>query len=97
MKWGGRAHRPLSGLPWPSIFWRPTGRLYCYATMGNGTALIIQLYGTPEQKEKYVNKLTAAQWGGTMLLTESEAGSDVGALTTTAVKNPDGTYSLDRQ
>ena len=29
-----------------------------------------------------------------MLLTEPEAGSDVGALTTTAVKNPDGTYSL---
>ncbi len=29
-----------------------------------------------------------------MLLTESEAGSDVGALTTTAVKNPDGTYSI---
>ena len=27
--------------------------LYCYATMGNGTAHIINLYGTPEQKEKY--------------------------------------------
>ena len=60
--------------------------LYCYATMGNGTAHIINLYGTPEQKEKYVKKLTAAEWGGTMLLTESEAGSDVGALTTTAVQ-----------
>jgi hypothetical protein len=30
----------------------------------------------------------------TILLTESQAGSDVGALTTTAVKNPDGTYSI---
>ena len=68
--------------------------LYCYATMGNGTAHIINLYGTPEQKERYVKKLTAAEWGGTMLLTESEAGSDVGALTTTAVKNDDGTYFL---
>jgi alkylation response protein AidB-like acyl-CoA dehydrogenase len=68
--------------------------LYCYATMGNGTAHIINLYGTPEQKEKYVKKLTAAEWGGTMLLTESEAGSDVGALTTTALRNSDGTFSL---
>jgi alkylation response protein AidB-like acyl-CoA dehydrogenase len=68
--------------------------LYCYATMGNGTANMIQLYGTLEQKDKYVKKLTAAEWGGTMLLTEPEAGSDVGALTTTAVKNADGTYSL---
>ncbi|UCG07963.1 MAG: acyl-CoA dehydrogenase, partial [Desulfobacterales bacterium] len=68
--------------------------LYCYATMGNGTANMIHLYGTAEQKKMYVEKLTSAQWGGTMLLTESEAGSDVGALTTTAVKNPDGSYSL---
>ncbi len=68
--------------------------LYCYASMGNGTALLVHLYGTPEQKEKYIKKLTSAQWGGTMLLTESDAGSDVGALATTAVKNPDGTYSL---
>ena len=68
--------------------------LYCYATMGNGTAHIIDLYGTPEQKDKYVRKLVSAEWGGTMLLTESEAGSDVGALTTTAVRNDDGTYYL---
>ena len=68
--------------------------LYCYATMGNGTARIIHLYGTPAQREKYVTKLTAAQWGGTMLLTEPGAGSDVGALTTTAQRNADGTYSL---
>jgi alkylation response protein AidB-like acyl-CoA dehydrogenase len=68
--------------------------LYIYATMGNGTANMIQLYGTQEQKDKYVKKLTAAEWGGTMLLTEPEAGSDVGALSTTAVRNENGTYSL---
>ncbi len=68
--------------------------LFCYASMGNGTALMIDLYGTEEQKETYLKKLTSAQWGGTMLLTESDAGSDVGALTTTAVRNEDGTYTL---
>ena len=67
---------------------------YCYATMGNGTARIIDLFGTPQQKEKFVLKLTSSEWGGTMLLTEPEAGSDVGALTTSAVKNDDETYSL---
>lgn len=66
-----------------------------YLTMGsNGSALIIQLFGTEEQKRKYVKRLTSVEWGGTMLLTESNAGSDVGALETTAVKNADGTYSL---
>ena len=68
--------------------------LYSYAAMGNGTAEMIDKYGTPEQKEKYIQKLVAGKWGGTMLLTESQAGSDVGALETTAVKNEDGTYSL---
>jgi len=82
---GAAAAEYFLGANWP---------LYCYATMGNGTAHIINLYGTPEQKEKYVKKLTAAEWGGTMLLTESEAGSDVGALTTTAVRNSDGTFAL---
>jgi alkylation response protein AidB-like acyl-CoA dehydrogenase len=75
----------LLGANWP---------LVGYATMGNGTANMIQLYGTDEQKEKYVKKLTSAEWGGTMLLTEPEAGSDVGALSTTATRNPDGTFTL---
>ena len=35
-----------------------------------------------------------AFWGGTMVLTESEAGSDVGALTTAAGQLPDGTYAV---
>jgi len=91
---GGQGAPAFVGAAVAEYFLAANWALYCYATMGNGTALIIQLYGTEEHKKKYVRKLTAAQWGGTMLLTESEAGSDVGALTTTAVKNPDGTYSL---
>ena len=82
---GAAAAEYFLGANWP---------LYCYATMGNGTAHIIDLFGTQEQKDRYLEKLTSAQLGGTMLLTESDAGSDVGALTTTAVRNEDGTYSL---
>lgn len=68
--------------------------IYSYATMGNGTADMIYKYGTPEQIDTYVKKLVTGQWGGTMLLTEPQAGSDVGALTTSATRNDDGTYSL---
>jgi hypothetical protein len=73
------------------------GANYClanYGMMGHGTGKMIELFGTPEQKELFVKKLYTAQWGGTMLLTEPEAGSDVGALTTSARKNPDGTYCI---
>ncbi len=91
---GGQGAPAFLGAAAAEYFLAANWALYCYATMGNGTALIIHRYGTEEQKKKYVHKLTAARWGGTMLLTEPEAGSDVGSLTTTAVKNPDGTYRL---
>jgi hypothetical protein len=65
-----------------------------YGSMGAGTGYMIETYGTEEQKKSYLKKLYTGEWGGTMLLTESDAGSDVGALTTNAVRNPDGTYSL---
>ena len=91
---GGQGAPAFVGAAAAEYFLGANWALYCYTTMGNGTAHLINLYGTPEQKEKYVRKLTAADWGGTMLLTEPDAGSDVGALTTTAVRNDDGTYSL---
>jgi alkylation response protein AidB-like acyl-CoA dehydrogenase len=91
---GGQGAPAFIGAAAAEYFLGANWALYCYSTMGNGTAHIINLYGTPEQKEKYVKKLTSAEWGGTMLLTESDAGSDVGALTTTAVRNSDGTFSL---
>jgi hypothetical protein len=68
--------------------------LHSYASMGSGTARMIQLYGTEAQKQTYLEKLYTGRWGGTMLLTEPEAGTDVGALTTTAVQIGDGSYSL---
>jgi alkylation response protein AidB-like acyl-CoA dehydrogenase len=91
---GGQGAPTFLGAAAAEYFLAANWPLYCYATMGNGTANMIQLYGTPEQKNTYVKKLTSAEWGGTMLLTESEAGSDVGALSTTAVRNPDGSYTL---
>ncbi len=73
------------------------GGNYClsnYATMGHGTGKMIELFGTKTQKDLYLKKLYTGKWGGTMLLTEPEAGTDVGALTTSACKNPDGSYTL---
>ena len=65
-----------------------------YTLLGHGTGKMIELFGTDALKAKFLKKLYTAQWGGTMLLTEPGAGSDVGALTTSAKKNDDGTYSI---
>ena len=51
-------------------------------------------HGTPEQQAFYLPKLSTGEWTGTMNLTESQAGSDVGALRSTAKPRPDGKWSI---
>ncbi|MFH2061149.1 MAG: acyl-CoA dehydrogenase [Pseudomonadota bacterium] len=65
-----------------------------YYGMTHGAAKLVEAFGDETQKKLYMKKMFSGRWGGTMLLTEPEAGSDVGALTTTATKNDDGTYSI---
>lgn len=65
-----------------------------YPGLAEGAAHLVATFGTEKQKSKYLGKLLSGQWGGTMVLTEPNAGSDVGALTTTAKKNADGSYSI---
>ncbi len=62
--------------------------------LSHGAGKLIEIFGTEKQKEMFLEKIYSGEWGGTMALTEPEAGSDLAALTTSAVKNPDGTYSL---
>ncbi len=45
----------------------------------------------------YLPRLTSGEWGGTMNLTEPQAGSDVGALRTKAEPNADGSYAITGQ
>ncbi len=54
-------------------------------------------YGDDAQKKRYLPKMISGEWTGTMNLTEPQAGSDVGALTTRAVKRDDGTYGITGQ
>jgi len=68
--------------------------LMTYPILGHGAGKMINLYGTPKQKELFLKKLYTGIWGGTMLLTEPGAGSDVGALTTSARKRDDGSYDI---
>jgi alkylation response protein AidB-like acyl-CoA dehydrogenase len=51
-------------------------------------------HGSEEQQAMYLEKLVSGEWSGTMCLTEPQAGSDVGALTTRADRQDDGTYRL---
>ncbi|KWX56771.1 acyl-CoA dehydrogenase [Mycobacterium sp. NAZ190054] len=67
--------------------------VYMYA-MGAGFADIFYHLGTEEQK-KWAKLAADRGWGSTMVLTEPDAGSDVGAGRTKAVQQPDGTWHID--
>jgi len=62
-----------------------------------GAANLVKNFATEEIKKLYLEKMISGEWGGTMCLTEPDAGSDVGALKTKAVKQKDGTYLITGQ
>ncbi|MGH1464391.1 MAG: acyl-CoA dehydrogenase [Cognatishimia sp.] len=57
----------------------------------------LEIHATDAIKDIYLPKLISGAWSGTMNLTEPQAGSDVGALSTKAVRNDDGTYAITGQ
>lgn len=65
-----------------------------YPGLVHGAGHLVEVFGTDKQKELFLKNMYSGKWGGSMLLTEPDAGSDVGALTTTAKLNDDGTYSI---
>ncbi|MQY04861.1 acyl-CoA dehydrogenase [Actinomadura macrotermitis] len=67
--------------------------IYMFSS-GPGFAQILWHIGTPEQK-KFAELALERQWGATMVLTEPDAGSDVGAGRTKAVQQPDGTWHIE--
>jgi hypothetical protein len=57
-----------------------------------GAAHLIETFGSDALKATYCERMYSGEWTGTMCLTEAGAGSDLGALTTKAVRQDDGTY-----
>ena len=62
-----------------------------------GSIHALSAHGSQEQKLAWLPKLITGEWAGTMNLTEPQAGSDVGALTTKAEVQDDGTYKITGQ
>ncbi|MBU0969074.1 MAG: acyl-CoA dehydrogenase family protein, partial [Proteobacteria bacterium] len=65
-----------------------------YPGLTHGAGKLVEEFGTQEQKQKYLKNLYTGKWAGTMCLTEPEAGSDVGNLTSIAKRNADGSFSI---
>ena len=91
----------LGGMPMPrALQWAliehvlgANPAVYMYA-LGAGFAQIMYHLGTEEQK-KWAVLAAERGWTSTMVLTEPDAGSDVGAGRTKAIQQPDGTWHID--
>ncbi|KJS52493.1 butyryl-CoA dehydrogenase [Streptomyces rubellomurinus subsp. indigoferus] len=90
----------LGGTPCPpSLFWavgelllgaHPAVWMYCGFP---SFASVVQRLGTAEQ-HRLARHMVERRWGATMVLTEPDAGSDVGAARTTARRREDGSWEL---
>ena len=65
-----------------------------YPGLSHGAHAALHAHGSDAQKQMYLPKLTSGQWTGTMCLTESHCGTDLGLLRTKAEPQSDGTYRL---
>ncbi|MEE9497559.1 MAG: acyl-CoA dehydrogenase family protein, partial [Desulfobacterales bacterium] len=93
-EWGGQGMPAALSLAASDYFIGANFAFMMYPGLTHGAGRLVQTFGTAKQKKLFLKKMFTGEWTGTMLLTEPEAGSDVGALTTSAVKNDDGTYSI---
>lgn len=65
--------------------------------MTQGQIEALEAHASDQLKEIFLPKMIAGEWSGTMNLTEPQAGSDVGALSSKAEPNGDGTYAISGQ
>ncbi len=93
-RWGGQDAPTMIGSFVEEMLCGANTAFTMYTGLTVSAAELILEFGTEEQKKKYVPKLLSGQWSGTMCLTEPHAGSDVGAASSAATRNDDGTYHI---
>lgn len=65
-----------------------------YTILNTGATLTLSQHGSDELKQRYLPQMYSGNWSGTMCLTESHAGTDLGMIKTKAEPQADGSYLL---
>jgi butyryl-CoA dehydrogenase len=68
-----------------------------YSGLTSGAAELIIEFASKDLKEKYTPKMLTGEWGGTMCLTEPQAGSSLSDIVTSATPIEDGKYQISGQ
>ena len=93
-EFGGQGFPSCIGVASMEFFLGANVGFSMYPELTHGAAHIFEAFGSEWIQKTFVERMYSGQWAGTMCLTESSAGSDVGALKSKAVKQEDGTYKI---
>lgn len=102
--WNGAAHSEAfggQGLPYSIVlaihdaFNGACQAFAMYQGLTSGAGHLIETFGSDALKQKYVARMYSGEFGGTMCLTEPQAGTMVGDATTSATPRDDGSYSIE--
>lgn len=91
---GGQGLPKLINIVMSEIIGTSNWAWYMYSGLSHGAIHTLSEHGTQQQQQTYLTKLVSGEWTGTMCLTESHCGSDLGLLRTKAVANDDGSYNI---
>ena len=79
-------------------FWNGSNLAFSLVSLlTTGQIHALDAFASEEIRDTYLTKLVSGEWTGTMNLTEPQAGTDLGAITTNARKNADGSWAVSGQ
>jgi alkylation response protein AidB-like acyl-CoA dehydrogenase len=93
-EYGGQGMPTLMGIIMSELAGTADWAWVMYPGLSHGAVDTVAEHGDAEQKAKYLTKLVSGEWTGTMCLTESQCGSDLGLLRTKAELQADGSYAI---
>ncbi|WP_428035629.1 acyl-CoA dehydrogenase C-terminal domain-containing protein [Amphritea sp.] len=93
-EWGGQGLPESIGIVLNEMVGSANWSWSMYPGLSHGAMNTIEAHGTEAQKQTYLTKLISGEWTGTMCLTESHCGTDLGMLKTKAEPQADGSYKI---
>ncbi len=103
MGWGSLTFsQEYGGQGLPNVLNMPVTEMICSSNLSfgllpgltHGAISALNEYASEELKQKFMPKMVSGQWSGVMCLTEPQAGTDLGLMTTRAEPQADGSYLI---
>lgn len=94
VNYGGQGMPKVLSALIEEMFFAANSSFALYTILTTGVTLSLSHHGSEELKTKYLPKLYEGVWAGTMCLTESHAGTDLGMINSKAIPEADGSYRV---